>query len=145
MLWKEEGASKYLPHRSRPLKHVLLSLPQLKCSLKSEHCGFKAIVPDPHHTHIFVLALHSQCQGVTSTIVSGTRWSLRQRKKRGWGGGGWPGRGGRAQIPLCFRRMSHFLTSALRCFIYCLSADMKPSSLVPLRRPRARPPRRLCH
>lgn len=103
-LWKGEGASKYLPHRSRRLKRILLSLPQPKCSLKSEHCGFKAIVPDPHHTHIFVLASHSQCQGVTSTIVSGTRWSLRRRKKKGGeGAGGGQGWGGQSTNPAVFQ------------------------------------------
>lgn len=90
MLWKGEGASKYILQRSKPLKRVSVSLPLPRCSLKSEHCSFKAIVPDPHHTHIFVLSLHSQCQAVTSTIVSGTGWSLRGGK-RGWGGGGWLG------------------------------------------------------
>lgn len=85
MWW--EGVPKYLLWRSQPLKRVLLSLPQPRCSLKSKHCGFKAIVPDPHHTHIFVLSLHSQCQAVTSTTVSGTRWSLLLRKKGARGRG----------------------------------------------------------
>lgn len=125
---KKRGSTQNLPRRSWIWKSALLILPQPRCFPRSECCGFKAIVPDPHHTRIFVFSLHSQCQAVTSTIVSGTRWSLRWRKKGAKGGGD---SRGRAQIPLCSRRMSHFLAPALRCFIYCRSADMKPSSLVP--------------
>lgn len=134
MLQKEKVASRYLAERSWPPKCVLLGLPQPRCSLNSGHCGFKAIVPDPHHTHIFVLSLHSKCQAVTSTIVSRTCWSRREEKGRE-GEGDKPEK---AQILLCSRRMSHFLAVTLRCLIYGRSADMKPIS-VPRRRPRARP------
>lgn len=39
------------------------------------------------------------------------------------------GRPGRAQAPLCSRRMSHFLAPARPCFIYCRSTDTRPGSL----------------
>lgn len=127
---KGEAASQYLLRRSRPLRHVLLSLPQPRCSLKSERCGFNAVVPDPHHTHIFVLSasLHSRCQAVTSTIVSGTRWSLRRRKKGARGGGLAGGEHKSRCVPGGWVTSSHQLGDAL--FIAArLIRSPAPSSL----------------
>lgn len=84
-----DGASNSLPSGSCPLERTLLPLPQPRCSLQRERCGFKALVPDPQHTRAFVLSLHSQCQAVTSTTVPGTRCSL-QRRETGARGRGRP-------------------------------------------------------
>lgn len=83
------GASNSPPLGSCPLEGLCCPLEGLCCPCLSPDASavaLRPLVPDPPHTHVFVLSVQSQCQAVTSTLLPGTRCSAERNGAEGEGG-----------------------------------------------------------